>query len=196
MKYKYNYSFLEKWMDANRGVTDKSILQAIGTSSNTSLDLWTRGECPMQLIGLLRFCNAFCVPISAFIVDEDIEVSHKLYNGIEYVHPGEDDKMLPNVGYLDNAIKRQPGTRKLRDPIDVETIKSVVPGLTTLYPSVPCQEVSSPSTIQEDKQDVNISTINRLLDIIADQQQLIKELTHQLATKQPEFMAAEDVHHT
>lgn len=37
MKYCYNYSFLEKWIKANRDITDRQILHAIGTTSNTRL---------------------------------------------------------------------------------------------------------------------------------------------------------------
>lgn len=148
----------------------------------------------MQLIGLLRFCNAFNVPISAFIVDEDINANDLSSGEMEYVLPEENDQMQPNVGYIDNTAKRQPGTRMLRDPLDVDVIKSVVPGLITLRPPTPLpQELPSDPIPKEEKQDVNLSTINRLLDIIADQQQLIKTLTHQLSLQQPGYMVADEI---
>ena len=35
MKYFYNYSFLDRWMEANKDITNKQEMRAMGTTSNT-----------------------------------------------------------------------------------------------------------------------------------------------------------------
>lgn len=130
MKYFYNYSFLDKWMEANRKITNKQIMKAMGTTSNACLDSWIRMKSPLPTIALLRFCNAFHVPLSAFIVDADAQTGEN-DEGIEHVLPGIDDQFEPDGGYIDNDEKRKLGTRVLRNPLDVERVKSVVPGWTS-----------------------------------------------------------------
>lgn len=99
MKYCYNYSFLEKWIKANRDITDRQILHAIGTTSNARLGLWERMEAPIPTIQLLRFCNTFQVPITAFIVDTDDKYD-KSIDELDYVQPDMNDQFEPNGGYI------------------------------------------------------------------------------------------------
>ena len=225
MKYFYNYSFLDKWMEANRKITNKQIMKAMGTTSNACLDSWIRMKSPLPTIALLRFCNAFHVPLSAFIVDADAQTGEN-DEGIEHVLPGIDDQFEPDGGYIDNDEKRKLGTRVLRNPLDVERVKSVVPGWTSdgiagdggakghkqkeeykrEDAPAPMNE-TAPTPIAEPAPDadpgISMATLNRMLDIIAeqqkqigDQQKLISELTHRLNIQQNGFgMVAEDIHH-
>lgn len=222
MKYFYNYSFLDKWMEANRKITNKQIMKAMGTTSNACLDSWIRKKSPLPTIALLRFCNAFHVPLSAFIVDADKDLQEEGgYCEEGYVCPGIDDQFEPDGGYIDNDEKRKLGTRALRNPLDVERVKSVVPGWTSdsiagngaqkgeykrEAAPAPMNE-TAPTPIAEPvpnaDPDISMATLNRMLDIIAeqqkqigDQQKLINELTHRLNAQQGGFrMVAEDVHH-
>ena len=227
MKYFYNYSFLDKWMEANRKITNKQIMKAMGTTSNACLDSWVRMKSPLPTIALLRFCNAFHVPLSAFIVDADKDLQKEGgYCEEGYVCPGIDDQFEPDGGYIDNDEKRKLGTRALRNPLDVERVKSVVPGWTSdgiagnggakghkqkgeykrEAAPAPMNE-TAPTPIAEPvpnaDPDISMATLNRMLDIIAeqqkqigDQQKLINELTHRLNAQQGGFkMVAEDVHH-
>lgn len=224
MKYFYNYSFLNKWMEANGKITNREIMKAMGTTSNACLDSWIRMKSPLPTIALLRFCNAFHVPLSAFIVDAD-----KDQQGMEgcygegYVCPGIDDQFEPDGGYLDNDEKRKKGTRALRNPLDVERVESVVPGWTSVgnagdggangirlgrkeETAAAPMNAASPPTITEPvttaEPDISLSTLNRMLDIISEQQKqigeqqkLIKELTHRLDSQQPGYsMVAEEIH--
>ena len=225
MKYFYNYSFLNKWMEANGKITNREIMKAMGTTSNACLDSWIRMKSPLPTIALLRFCNAFHVPLSAFIVDAD-----KSKQGSEgccdegYVCPGIDDQFEPDGGYLDNDEKRKKGTRALRNPLDVERMESVVPGLTSVgnagdgcakehktreekneAVAAPTNTASPPPITEQvttEEPDISLSTLNRMLDIIAeqqkqigDQQKLIKELTHRLESQHPGYgMVAEEIH--
>ena len=220
MMYFYNYSFLNKWMEANGNITNKQIMKAMGTTSNTCLDSWIRMKSPLPTIALLRFCNAFHVPLSAFILNEDVNPhGDDDYYEVEYVRPGVNDQFEPDGGYIGNEDKRQNGTRALRDPLDVDRIKSVVPGWTSneiagdgVEKGNRCgkkqeSETASPTPIAEPvpNADPNISmaTLNRMLDIIAeqqkqigDQQKLISELTHRLNIQQNGLgRVAEDIHH-
>lgn len=223
MKYFYNYSFLDKWMEANGDITNKQIMKALGTTSNTCLDSWVQMKSPLPTIALLRFCNAFHVPLSAFIVDADSQMEEG-DDGMEHVRPGIDDQFEPDGGYIDNDEKRKLGTRALRNPLDVDRIKSVVPGLTSdeiagnggaesrgerteekteedttsTIPSPAVKTASAPAA----EPDISMTTLNRMLDIIAeqqkqigDQQKLICELTRRLESQQPSYnMVAEEIH--
>lgn len=200
MKYQYNYSFLSRWMEANGKININTILQAIGSTSNNSLRLWEQGRCPMPVSSILRFCNTFQVPISAFFYDKD--------GDSKYVQPHDGDIFSPDGGYV---TERKAGSRALLDPLDVSLIPSVVPGL--VNPDEQKQsntELSSPICIpapdtEQGKMIVvgNVSDQNmkalldleakrmeadnrhseeraRLLDVIAEQQKQIANLTRML----------------
>ena len=127
MLYKFNYSFLKRWMDENKSISMSMILQAIGsTSNNSSLRLWEKGKSLMPIGTLLRFCNAFQVPISAFICDTEA----KPEDPAPYVFPEESDQWEPNGGYV---TTRNPGNRAPLDPADVSFIPSRVPGYEKSY---------------------------------------------------------------
>ena len=220
MRYFYNYSFLNKWMEANGDITNKQIMKAMGTTSNTCLDSWIRMKSPLPTIALLRFCNAFHVPLSAFILNADAnpQGDDDCYE-MEYVRPGVNDQFEPDGGYIGNEAKRQNGTRALRDPLDVDRIKSVVPGWNSngiagdvVAKGNRCgkkkeSETAAPAPIAKPvpntDPDISMATLNRMLDIIAeqqkqigDQQKLISELTHRLNIQQNGLgKVAEDIHH-
>ena len=224
MKYFYNYSFLNKWMEANGKITNREIMKAMGTTSNACLDSWIRMKSPLPTIALLRFCNAFHVPLSAFIVDADNDKQcSEGCCGDGYVCPGVNDQFEPDGGYLDNDEKRKKGTRALRNPLDVERVESVVPGWTSVgntgnggakdlrlgrkeETAAAPMNAASPPPITEPvttaETDISLTTLNRMLDIIAEQQKqigeqqkLINELTHRLDSQQPGYgMVAEEIH--
>lgn len=233
MMYFYNYSFLNKWMEANGNITNKQIMKAMGTTSNTCLDSWIRMKSPLPTIAMLRFCNAFHVPLSAFIMNADAnpQGDDDCYE-VEYVRPDVNDQFEPDGGYIGNEARRQNGTRALRDPLDVDRIKSVVPGWTSNEidgdgfekghrcgkkkesetTAVPMDEMepalgtgadSDAETVSSAEPGIGVDTLNRMLDIIAeqqkqlcDQQKLIAELTRRLGNQQTGFgIVAEDIHH-
>lgn len=200
MKYCYNYSFLEKWIKANRDITDRQILHAIGTTSNTRLGNWERMKAPIPTIQLLRFCNTFQVPITAFIVDTDDKYD-KSIDELDYVQPSVDDQFEPNGGYITQNERRPNGGRALRDPMDVDRIKSIIPGLTTIkahrqnvqtggiHQSASANHAFINQPLPAKEPDVSLSTLNKMLDIIAEQQKqmagqqtLIAEQQREIAT--------------
>ena len=195
-------------------------MKAMGTTSNACLDSWIRMKSPLPTIALLRFCNAFHVPLSAFIVNADAnpQGDDDCYE-MEYVRPGVNDQFEPDGGYIGNEARRQNGTRALRDPLDVDRIKSVVPGWNSngiagdvVAKGNRCgkkkeSETAAPAPIAKPvpnaDPDISMATLNRMLDIIAeqqkqigDQQKLISELTHRLNIQQNGLgKVAEDIHH-
>ena len=219
MRYFYNYSFLTKWMEANGNITNKQIMKAMGTTSNACLDTWIRMKSPLPTNALLRFCNAFHVPLSAFILNADAnpQGDNDCYE-MEYVRPGVNDQFEPDGGYIGNEARRQNGTRALRNPLDVDRVKSVVPGWTidgiagnggTPGLRHGKKEMEPTNAEKEEMEaadtgaDISMATLNRMLDIIAeqqkqigDQQKLIAELTQRLGNQQTSFgMVAEEIHH-
>lgn len=232
MRYFYNYSFLTKWMEANGDITNKQIMKAMGTTSNACLDTWIRMKSPLPTNALLRFCNAFHVPLSAFILNADAKPQgdDDCYE-MEYVRPGVNDQFEPDGGYIGNEARRQNGTRALRDPLDVDRIKSVVPGWTSneiavnrvapghrcgkkkeseaaavpmaeMEPALGTRADSDAEPVPGAKPVIGVDTLNRMLDIIAeqqkqlcDQQKIIAELTRRLESQQTGYsMVAEEIH--
>ena len=65
MKYQYNYGFLAKWLENNKKNLPKGAIQeAVGSKSNNAFKSWVRMDGPMPVITMVRFCNAFQIPIS------------------------------------------------------------------------------------------------------------------------------------
>lgn len=206
MKYEYNYSFLERWMSANEKVDGKQILQAIGSTSNQSLRLYLDRKCPMPIISILRFCNTFHVPISAFIVDKEkylgyVEDSKGIETESEVI-PLDSDAFEPVDGYIKNGDKRTHGSRSLRNPIDVTEQASIVPGI-IFKKNIICEpsgcatvtdhradtEVAESKTPDEStpitdvaEADYNKNLVDRLLGIIDEQQKLMSDQQKEIAT--------------
>lgn len=201
MKYQYRFSFLNEWLKANPEIPIGEILQAIGAKSNNRFKAWARCEGPMPIISMLRLCNAFQIPLSAFFRDADAGTDGAVVPGM----PMPDDILEPAQGYADNTDDRQHGERSMLNPLNVQIAPSVVPGV-VMKPSEAddTQEAANPTANNEnaDKKntilpttdnisDTNLAAImalenrhieqqHRLLDIIAEQQKQIADLTRML----------------
>ena len=185
MKYQYNFSFLNEWLEANPEIPKGDILQAIGSKANNRFKAWVRCEGPMPVISMLRLCNAFQIPLSAFFRDADAGTDGAVVPGM----PMPNDILEPAQGYADNMDDRQQGERSILNPLSVKVTPSVVPGVTAKPIKVDdTQEL--PKTV-ENISDANLAAIiklenehmaqqRRLLDVIANQQKQIADLTHML----------------
>ena len=201
MKYQYNFSFLSQWLEANPEIPKGEILQALGAKSNNRFKAWVRREGPMPVLSMLRLCNSYQIPLSAFFRDADAGADGAVVPGM----PMPDDILEPVQGYADNTDDRQHGERSMLNPLNVKVTPSVVPGVV----AKPCkvddpQEAAKPTASNEnaDKKNTslpttdNISDTNlaaivalenrhieqqqRLLDVIAEQQKQIANLTRML----------------
>lgn len=201
MKYQYNFSFLNEWLEANPEIPKGEILQALGAKSNNRFKAWVRCEGPMPVLSMLRLCNAYQIPLSAFFRDADASADGAVVPGM----PTPNDILEPAQGYADNMDDRQHGERSMLNPLDVKTAPSVVPGV-VMKPSEEddTQEAAKPTASNEnaDKKNTSLPTTDnisdtsfativalenrhieqqrRLLDIIAEQQKQIADLTHML----------------
>lgn len=234
-QYQYNYSYLSRWMEANPQITNREIMQSFtgASNNNNSLALYEQRKTPMPIINLLRFCNTFGVPISAFIVEVDNGTMND--DGSIYgVEPSINDQLEPDGGYIAIGEKRPHGSRALRDPLEVEHIKSIVPGLvisksdkrevrdnqgiqtggihqsaTTSHAEIHqaaiigaapadtsmqhdqggASPLPTPSATSNKKPDVSLSTLNKMLDIIAEQQKQMAEQQKIIAEQQREILS-------
>ncbi|MDD6993086.1 MAG: hypothetical protein PUI65_03665 [Prevotella sp.] len=185
MKYQYNFSFLSQWLEANPEIPKGEILQAIGAKSNNRFKAWVRCEGPMPVLSMLRLCNAYQIPLSAFFRDADAGTDGAVVPGM----PMPDDILEPTQGYASSTDERQHGERSMLNPLDVQIAPSVVPGVVAKL----CKEddiQEQPATV-DNISDANLAAIikmenehmaqqRRLLDIITEQQKQIADLTHML----------------
>ena len=185
MKYQYNFSFLNEWLKANPEIPKGEILQAIGSKANNRFKAWVRCEGPMPIISMLRLCNAYQIPLSAFFRDADAGTDGAVVPGM----PMPDDILEPVQGYADNMDDRQQGERSILNPLSVKVTPSVVPGVTAR--PIKVDDTQEPPATVDNISEANLAAIikmekeqmaqqRRLLDIIAEQQKQIADLAHML----------------
>lgn len=183
MKYQYNFSFLSEWLETNPEIPKGEILQALGAKSNNRFKAWVRCEGPMPVLSMLRLCNAYQIPLSAFFRDADAGTDGAVVPGM----PTQNDILEPAQGYASSTDERQHGERSMLNPLDVSITPSVVPGVVA-KPRENTQESVTPA---DNISDANIAAIvklenehinqqSRLLDVIAEQQKQIADLTRML----------------
>lgn len=194
MKYQYNYGFLAKWLENNKKNLPKGAIQeAVGSKSNNAFKSWVRMDGPMPVITMVRFCNAFQIPISSFFRDADAQ------DGAVPSRPEPDDQLEPNGGYADLESRTQ-GERTVLDPLDVPMINTVIPGSSLSVAEVTEDDAHADTNkiVVGNITDANMAALiklqrdhaanerelmeqkNRLLDIIAEQQKQIADLTNLL----------------
>ena len=185
MRYQYNFSFLNEWLKANPEIPKGEILQAIGSKANNRFKAWVRCEGPMPIISMLRLCNAYQIPLSAFFRDADAGTDGAVVPGM----PMPDDILEPAQGYADNQNDRQQGERSILNPLSVKVTPSVVPGVTAR--PIKADDTQEPPATVDNISEANLAAIikmekeymaqqRRLLDIIAEQQKQIADLAHML----------------
>ena len=185
MKYQYNFSFLSQWLEANPAIPKGEILQALGAKSNNRFKAWVRCEGPMPVLSMLRLCNAYQIPLSAFFRDADAGADCAVVPGM----PTPNDILEPAQGYADNMDDRQHGERSMLNPLNVKVTTSVIPGVGARQIKV--DDTQKPPAAVDNISDANLAAIikmenehmaqhRRLLDIIAEQQKQIADLTRML----------------
>lgn len=122
MRYQYNFGFLAQWSEANPKLAKGALQKAIGSKSNNRIKAWTNKKGPMPVLSMLRFCNTFNVPISAFFRDIDAN-THPTVIPL----PNINDQLEPDGGYASDPNDRQHGERSMLDPVNVTHIPSVIP---------------------------------------------------------------------
>ena len=207
MKYQYNFGFLQEWYEANKKEIKKGeIYHTLGAKSNNAWKVWLPGERPMPIINMLRFCNAFQIPLAAFFRDMEADESA---SGAPR-KPLPTDCLEPASGFEENTAERKQGERACMNPLDVKIIPSVVPGAEYAE----CREkniqhvaqanvaVQKAATVVGTMGDTTAADVleterrhnerhDKLLDIIAKQQEQIANLTNLLLQAEQRAAAAE-----
>lgn len=213
MKYQYNFSFLNEWLEANPEIPKGEILQALGAKSNNRFKAWVRCEGPMPVISMLRLCNAFQIPLSAFFRNADAGTDGAIVPGM----PTPNDILEPVQGYASSTDDRQHGERSILNPLDVNITPSVVPGIVTKQSGDDKEQEKPTPTANKaavkksagvaatnNISDTNLAAVveleqrhmeqqRRLLDVIAEQQKQIANLTRMLnAAKRYDSIGLDD----
>ena len=154
----------------------------------------------MPVISMLRLCNAFQIPLSAFFRDVDAGADGAVVPGM----PTPNDILEPAQGYASSTEERQHGERSMLNPLDVRVVQSVVPGVVARpreaddrqEPATPAYNAAvglkdTDQPVSDNISNTNLAAIldlehrhmeqqHRLLDIIAEQQKQIANLTRLL----------------
>lgn len=187
MRYQYNYSFFEEWLKANEKMKDKVLQDVLGIKANSGIEKWILKTRPMPIVSILRFCNSFDIPLSAFIKEGSGE-DWAIVAG----HPRVNDQLEPNGGYLPVGAKRKRGEHTLLDPVEVNSYSCTMPESFSLeehknFFEVPkaTDTIDSASLIALENK--HADQRERLLEIISEQQKTITELTEKIKRMEEEF---------
>lgn len=69
----YNYGFLADWLNANPKIKRYELLHSLDMSDYRTLQNWMEGLTMMPLMQMMKFCNLYNVPITAFFYDEEAD---------------------------------------------------------------------------------------------------------------------------
>lgn len=123
MKYQYNYGFFDEWIKENPQIKKNVLQKALGVKADSGIRKWIDRQRPMPVVSMLRFCNSFNVPLSAFFRDADADTYTTTIP-----QPNINDQLEPDGGYLKNDQNRQRGEHSILDPLDVDVVPSYIPG--------------------------------------------------------------------
>ena len=82
----YNYGFLADWLKANPEVKKYGVLHELEMSDYRTLQNWMEGLTMMPLTQMMKFCNRYNVPVTAFFFDENADegsVFSTIHNGAQ-----------------------------------------------------------------------------------------------------------------
>lgn len=164
----YNYNFLSDWFKANPEIKKYDVLKELGMTYYRTLQNWMEGITMMPLTQMMKFCNRYNVPISAFFLNEENEVN------MSCACITTTSQIAPTCGWGDT--ERSFGI-KTGDPRMTIHTESKLPS----YCISPCEQTDSLLNVTA-KDDDRIEAINRdermrFLDIIAKQSKQIAELS-------------------
>lgn len=168
----YNYGFLADWMKANADIKRGELLRSLDMSDYGTLGKWIDGATMMPMVQMLKFCNRWCVPVSAFFLDGKAE------DGDVYAPITPESNIEPAGGWPDAS--RKAGI-KICDPRTNIHMPSRLPEyihhaeLTTPPPV-------KPETKEDAPQQQGVSDMERIryLDIIEKLNDRVLELSNEV----------------
>lgn len=83
MEYRYNFSFLPRWMNTNK-ITASELLDVMGTKDYATLRRWIKGDKMIKLDAMLSICNTYGIPLACFFVNKEMCINELPIPSIEY----------------------------------------------------------------------------------------------------------------
>lgn len=164
----YNYGFFADWLNANPKIRRYDVLHELGMSDYRTLQNWMEGKTMMPLTQMMKFCNRYNVPLTAFFYDE-----HADENSV--FAPIDISAMIePDGGWKESD--RRAGI-KVGDPRTDTHHSSILPS----YCKTPLvKNVIENAASKNDNGSNTHDERMRLLDIIEQQSKHIIELTSEI----------------
>ena len=92
--YQYDYQFLSNWLNENKNIRRKNVMEVLEMSDYKTLQNWTEGKTIMPPSQMMRFCNYYSVPIECFFVNK-VDVKYE----IKERRPGDIDACYADPSY-------------------------------------------------------------------------------------------------
>ena len=78
--YQYDYQFLSNWLNENKNIRRKNVMEVLEMSDYKTFQNWTEGKTIMPPSQMMRFCNYYSVPIECFFVNK-VDVKQSQIDG-------------------------------------------------------------------------------------------------------------------
>lgn len=168
--YVYNYGFLADWMRANPSIKRNELLQSMEMCDYGTLAKWVDGVTMMPLAQMMKFCNKWSVPITAFFMDEKAEKG-------DNVAPITPDACIePAGGWPDSS--RKAGI-KICDPRTTIHMTSNLPSYIHVENTENTQQPTTKEGNKKSTSDISTEERMKYLDIIEKQNDRILDLTEE-----------------
>lgn len=168
--YVYNYGFLADWMRANPSIKRNELLQSMEMCDYGTLAKWIDGVTMMPLAQMMKFCNKWSVPITAFFMDEKAEEG-------DNVAPITPDACIePAGGWPDSS--RKAGI-KICDPRTTIHMTSNLPSYIHVENTENTQQPTTKEGNKKSTSDISTEERMKYLYIIEKQNDRILDLTEE-----------------
>lgn len=152
----YNYGFLADWMQANPSIKRNEILQSMEMCDYNTLRNWVEGATMLPLTQLMKFCNRFNVPITAFFLDEKADDT-------SIIAPITPNSMIePAGGWPDSS--RKAGIKVCDQRSNIHMITNMPAYVRTSEPSDVCDQTTEDSSIPAKERMRYLDVIEKLND--------------------------------
>lgn len=156
----YNYGFLADWMKANPSIKRNEILQSMEMIDYNTLRNWIDGATMLPLTQLMKFCNRFNVPITAFFLDEKADET-------SIIAPITPNSMIePAGGWPDSS--RKAGIKVCDPRSNVHMITTMPEYIRTKESADVCEQTTESDSISEKERMRYLDLIEKLNGQVLD----------------------------
>ena len=152
----YNYGFLADWMQANPSIKRNEILQSMEMCDYNTLRNWVEGATMLPLTQLMKFCNRFNVPITAFFLDEKADDT-------SIIAPITPNSMIEPVGGWPDS-SRKAGIKVCDPRSNIHMITNMPDYIRTSEPYDVCEQTTEDSSIPSNERMRYLDIIEKLND--------------------------------